>query len=392
MFNKIKISIIIPAYNAEDSLMKCINSILLQTYNNLQIIVIDDGSTDNTFNLSESLALKDNRIEVYHTENKGSVAARKFGLELSQGEYIGFVDSDDYIESNMFYALLELMVKHDLDFIHSGYIEEHENKKSIISNFEELLVESDDIASKIKFIAKYVLSEDEKHSITPSIWSKLFKAEFIKKCFLPLSDEQQYGEDFLCLCKCILESNRFMLYKKTMYHYVVKESSLSHVDYNTYMFREIGLWYHLIKLIEDYHCANSLKQELYYFLKRRMIHVLKKDTFLRVPIIKYYFKNINLIVDKSIIIFGAGCVGQDYYKQFSQYRRCNIVAWVDTNWNKYQLEYADVLGIDCITTLICDLIIIAVYNKEIARRIKANLIDMGINDTNIVWEKPGRYF
>ena len=104
--NDTKISIVVPVYNTELELPRCIDSIIKQTYSNLQIILIDDGSTDTSGKICDWYSTQDKRIEVYHTINNGSVIARKFGINISVGEYVGFVDSDDYIESNMFLEML----------------------------------------------------------------------------------------------------------------------------------------------------------------------------------------------------------------------------------------------------------------------------------------------
>ena len=96
-----RITVIVPVYNVERYINKCIDSIKNQTYSNLQIILVDDGSTDNSGKICDIYAMNDNRIEVFHTKNKGLVAARKFGILHAVGEYVGFVDSDDYIEPNM---------------------------------------------------------------------------------------------------------------------------------------------------------------------------------------------------------------------------------------------------------------------------------------------------
>lgn len=102
-----KISVIVPVYNSIDCLEKCVRSICAQTYTNLEILLIDDGSTDGTDRLCESLAAKDRRIRVYHKKNGGASSARNMGIGLASGAYLSFVDSDDYIEPDMY----ELMIK-----------------------------------------------------------------------------------------------------------------------------------------------------------------------------------------------------------------------------------------------------------------------------------------
>ena len=96
------ISVIVPVYNVEEYLDRCIESIVNQTYKNLEILLIDDGSTDNSYNICDKWAKKDNRIKVVHKENGGVSSARNVGLDVATGDYIGFVDSDDYISIDMY--------------------------------------------------------------------------------------------------------------------------------------------------------------------------------------------------------------------------------------------------------------------------------------------------
>ncbi|MDY2698718.1 MAG: glycosyltransferase family 2 protein [Lachnospiraceae bacterium] len=108
------ISVIIPVYNVVDLLPKCVDSIRRQTYRNLEIILVDDGSTDNSGALAEKMALEDKRIRVFHKENGGSSSARNLGISKAQGDYIGFVDSDDYIEPEMYEKLLATALEENL--------------------------------------------------------------------------------------------------------------------------------------------------------------------------------------------------------------------------------------------------------------------------------------
>ena len=116
------ISVIIPVYNIEAYIADCVESIMNQTYQNLQIILVDDGSDDGSGAICNQYADLDQRIEVIHQPNKGLVSARKNGLKRAKGDYIGFVDGDDYIETEMYERLLEEMQKSNADFIHSGLI------------------------------------------------------------------------------------------------------------------------------------------------------------------------------------------------------------------------------------------------------------------------------
>ena len=110
-----KISIIVPVYNVEKYLKKCIDSIVNQTYKNLEIILVDDGATDRSGEICDELAKLDNRIKVYHKKNGGLSDARNYGVERATGSYVGFVDSDDYIDAEMYEKLYEAITKEAAD-------------------------------------------------------------------------------------------------------------------------------------------------------------------------------------------------------------------------------------------------------------------------------------
>ena len=108
------ISVIVPVYNVEEYLTQCIESIINQTYTNLEIILVDDGSTDQSGKICDEYAIKDDRIQVIHKENRGVGSARNVGLDTSKGEYVSFVDSDDYVDKNYIKILLKQMLEHNV--------------------------------------------------------------------------------------------------------------------------------------------------------------------------------------------------------------------------------------------------------------------------------------
>lgn len=137
------ISIIVPIFNVENYLAECIESIQKQTYKNLEIILIDDGSTDQSGEICEHYARNDRRIMVIHQKNNGVVAARKCGLKRARGRYIGFVDGDDYINLDMYERLIQDIENTGADFVHSGFIENNKKyifeKKWLIYHLVELI-------------------------------------------------------------------------------------------------------------------------------------------------------------------------------------------------------------------------------------------------------------
>ena len=116
------ISVIVPVYNVENYLPRCLDSIINQTYTNLEILLVDDGATDNSGKLCDEYAQKDNRIRVFHKENGGVSSARNMGLDNATGEYIAFVDSDDYIDKCMYEIMLNSSVQNNADIVVCGYL------------------------------------------------------------------------------------------------------------------------------------------------------------------------------------------------------------------------------------------------------------------------------
>ena len=115
------ISVVVPAYNIENYIERCIKSILNQTYSNIEVIIVDDGSTDNTGSIIDKYALKDHRVIPLHKENGGVSSARMEGIDRAKGEWIGFVDGDDVIEENMYEVLLNNAIEYNADISHCGY-------------------------------------------------------------------------------------------------------------------------------------------------------------------------------------------------------------------------------------------------------------------------------
>lgn len=387
-----KITVIVPIYNAEAYLSKCIESILNQTYSNLEIILIDDGSTDQSGKICDDFAKQDRRIEVYHTINRGLVAARKWGLERSTGEFIGFVDADDYIEPNMFEVLFESICNSDADFVHTGYIEENENDREFIEvlDYNNGLYELQSDEDREDFLIRFVLRPESERFVSYSIWSKLYRSELIKSSYFLLQDDQQYGEDLYSLCLCILQSRRIYLKRCAMYHYVARNSSMSHLQKTDYYIKEMELIANLIKTIRNYNISsyNRLKEHICYFIKSKSLHLIEKSIEEPMLMPHFYFKNVNILRKKRIIIYGAGVVGQNYYAQFCRYNDIEIVAWFDSNWQRYQLEYTGIVGIDRIFDYVFDKIIIAVKDEVMAKEIQELLLGYGQPAEKIIWEKP----
>ena len=141
-----KISVIVPVYNVEKWLNKCIDGILVQSYNNLEIILVNDGSIDKSGNICDNYSKKDNRIKVFHNKNKGLSYSRNFGVKNSNGKYVMFVDSDDFIsDSNIIKKFINILERDKSDFIYTSYCRFDDGNKDKITEVLPINLDTEDI-------------------------------------------------------------------------------------------------------------------------------------------------------------------------------------------------------------------------------------------------------
>lgn len=208
------ISIIVPVYNIDNFLSKCLESIINQTYRYLEVILIDDGSTDKSGQICDQYKLLDSRIKVYHKKNEGVSVARNLGLEQATGDYIGFVDGDDYISSDMYEFLLSLIMQHDADIASCSYYIVNDGRLSEGkgTNKEHVLDNKQGIIKCIK-----------KQDFFGSIWTNLYKRSCISNLkFEPrLKRSEDYYFNFLAFCN----SRKAVHQGIPKYYYVSRQDS-----------------------------------------------------------------------------------------------------------------------------------------------------------------------
>lgn len=379
------ISVIVPIYNVDNCLRKCIESILHQTYKDLQILLVDDGSSDQSAAICDEYALKDDRVEVIHQENAGPTAARKAGLVLAKGEYIGFVDADDYIDPDFYQILLDDIVKYDVDFVHSGLIMEDNASETVMNQYESGAYVLEGM--RVEFIKAYILEIGSNVHMQHTLFSKLFKADLIKPCFLAVPDFLSRGEDLLGVCYCILNSKRIFLDRRAGYHYVMRSDSITHNSHMETVIEFGTLYKCIIDVFKEYGLFEDVREDLAAYFKNEYIMLLSQ---LSKRVLIYEFPDIEIVKEKSIVLYGAGMVGQNYYAQLCKYSDIDIIAWADRNYKEFHFDYKEIISKESITDQDFDLLVIAVMNESVAESIKQELICMGIPENKIIWRKPSQ--
>ena len=218
MNNDPLISIIIPCFNAEKTLEKCLESVVQQSYANLEIIIIDDGSTDETSLIYNKFQSNDERILVLKQQNSGVSKARNTGVKAATGDYICFVDSDDWAELNYCSELYSLLVGEnaDISIVEASYEDENGNVLCSKPISDEKIFDGNR--------ALVLLLEDQEIQSHP--WGKLFKADLLKNVHFP--ENLKCFEDYSTLFKIFNKAVKVVKSNEKLYHYIQREDSLSH--------------------------------------------------------------------------------------------------------------------------------------------------------------------
>ena len=208
------ITIVIPCYNCEKTVGKCIDSVVKQTYRNLQIIAINDGSTDNTLEVLKARADNDDRITVINQSNSGVSATRNLGIEEAKGEYISFIDADDYVEKEFIEKLFTEIIGNDAELSLCQY------STGIINQNQALL--ANQINSKGKLIYEMMLPRLD---IAAFVWNRLFRIDVLKKYGIRYNETVYACEDTLFNYQYMKRITRFAVCREHLYHYVINENS-----------------------------------------------------------------------------------------------------------------------------------------------------------------------
>lgn len=325
-----KVSVIIPVYNAEKFLDRCLLSVVNQTYKNLEIIVINDGSTDKSEEICLKFLSKDNRIKYYKIDNGGVSNARNYGLDVATGEYITFLDADDYIEENTYSDCIKIANTYNPDIIKFNFMLETENYYYNIDIHTECdtLITDKDYTEKVY---NHIFSSGD----YSNIWNAMIRRTIIKD--LRFNKNIKYGEDFLFMVQVLLESKSLYYIKEKYYHYIdniesatksykdekIKEQIIninivldtiysyikkSNFDKTTYKHRliadlngcydKIKKYSNYQKYLEIYEYMNTntaFKKTLSNFNKEEIINELPKDFKT-----KFYINKTNLLVKDYI--------------------------------------------------------------------------------------------
>lgn len=269
----VKVSVVVPVYNAEKYIDKCINSIIKQTLEDIEIILINDGSRDKSLEICKKYEHIDSRVRVIDKPNSGVSSSRNIGIDISTGEYITFIDADDWIESNMIENLYIKAKAYKGSIVISNYFRNYINKEHIVNlNIEDEYLENNEIKEKLIFPLIGNKHIDKKDSILGfrSPWAKLFRLDIIKEHNIRFREELTIYEDALFNIEFLSKVNRVIIDKNAYYHYFNNlNSTLNLYNENCWITNKM-----YIELVSEFLIENNYKNQIasrFIFMKLDLI-------------------------------------------------------------------------------------------------------------------------
>lgn len=390
------LSIVVPVYNVAPYLDRSIQSILGQTYQNLEAILVDDGSTDGSGEICEKYARQDSRVKLISQENQGASAARRNGIRLASGTYMSFVDPDDYIDLDLYERLMAC--RGNFDVVVSQWLRESEGgTRRCYDTFRPGAYET---PKDMEFLLRHLInislpggSVNIRPGIAAYLWNKLFRTELVKETVEEIKVDLAVSNDRPIIYGVMLKCRSVLITEICGYHYQVREGSIAHAaDKNCRHLKSACEFYGLMEamLEGDPRRAYLLPQvqlktaEDITRAPARMGFPEEAQLQLKTPI----FPFVNLLDGKKIALYGAGLLGSGYRRQILKWNACQIALWVDEGWEEYVRAGLEAGPVEGLLEAEYDFVVLAVSDRASAEGIRRKLTGMGIEDERILWRAP----
>lgn len=387
-----KVSVVVPVYNTAEYLPECIDSIRRQTLKEMEIICVDDGSTDRCLDILEAYAAQDERIRIIHKDNGGPASARKAGLRAASGQYIGFVDSDDWIEENMYELLYREAEGYQTDMVTCGFFLEGNYTTMHMDTIPQGLYDGKDMQGLRE---KAIFNIEEKASgIKASLCYKLFKRNLICEAQYKVPDGITMADDKMCLLTALLECNSVYVCHKALYHYRIRTNSIVHSGNAEYLLKVYAVYKYLQELFAHRHFTRDMRWQAEIYITELLYKGI--NTLLG-------FENRNLLwidpywldqipADSKIILYGAGELGKKYRKQLQSRKDIHYITCIDFSYERLNNEEFGVEDPGAVTGYDYDYIVITIKNPQKAANVREELRGLGIADDRILWFDQTEFF
>lgn len=377
-----KVSVIIPVYNAEKYLTCCLDSVAGQTLKDIEIICVNDGSTDKSAQILDAYAEKDSRIRVIHKENGGLVSARKTGVVAAAGEYVGYVDSDDWIEPDMYEKLYEKVWMHGCDIAASGLYRQFSDSAVEVTNTITAGVYGREAAREK--ILPHMLYNGIYYQmgVRPNLANKLFKMELLAGVQMDVSEDITNGEDVAVTYPCILKAEKIVLTDEIYYHYRQHDGSMTKTVGSRADLAGIkALYRHLKEAFHKGGAADIMMPQLNAYISNALVQRCF-DIYDREGEWFSAFGGGITAADK-VAVYGAGNFGRQVYGYAK--KKGIATLWADKRYDFYQKRGLDVISVEELTGNSFTYLLIAIIDEITAREVKKYLTEAGIVSEKIRW-------
>lgn len=281
-----KLSVIIPVYNVEEYLEQCIESVLKQAYSPFEVILVDDGSSDKSSSICDQYGREDKRIKVIHQPNQGHTIARQNGFRASDGDYILFIDSDDWVKGEMFTLMMDKAVKEKADIVQCGFIAvEQDVSIDAVSPYSPGVYDKKGLKEIIYPTMIYNKAE-QCFGVAPNMWNKIFKRTLAEKYIYRIDPRIRSGEDGLLTFACFMEAERVYNLQECFYCYRSREMSMCRItddkrlEENHILFQYYSEWLMPEKILQESikrYVVNQTLQAVEALMEKRSLHQIKKE-------------------------------------------------------------------------------------------------------------------
>lgn len=386
------VSVIVPVYNTEKYLPRCIESIQRQTYTNMEVILLNDGSTDGSKAICNSYAGKDARIRVVSQPNRGIIAAKKTALASCHGQYVMFVDSDDWIEEEQLEAMLNRMMAEDCSLVCANVIMDREGSTAWKRNrIPAGVYETGRIAGDL-----FYYKDTWEYGILPYSVAKLYPKRLLEDVLGRIEDSVRYAEDKAIVFGCVFQDIKVCFMEEGYYHYCIRDNSVCQSENPDYLV-ELTRFYRYVKKLFERHAQKE-------YLFRQLGHYLAVEARIAIdqklglaslenPIYRPSYEldpSVFCDAKKDVILYGAGKVGEDYREKLKESGGIRICGWVDKRFESCRAKGMDVCPVETLKGQRYDYVLVAVKQEPLFGEIKEELLHMGVEEDKIVWGKPLR--
>lgn len=365
-----KITVIVTVYNAEKYLKQCISSICSQSYNNLEIILINDGSTDGSLEICEDFAADDNRIMIVSIPNAGVVNARKEGIKRASGKYVSLIDADDWLEPNMFEKLYTTLVEKNVSVVMCGRYEESEDSTHAVRHGIPAGVYR--IGHNLDFFKNNLICLEGTFfdwGVFPSYWDKLFITEDIRPYLNNVDTRICMGNDGAGVYPYLCNINSACILDDCLYHYRQVETSLVHTHAND---SKLAVGFSVLyNFLNNINITNDDKYKItcqwhtytFFLMIPRLYIIIEKKGKERnlLP-----FENIEK--GSKVCIYGMGVYGCRLYEYLTESGYAEVVACIDRKYEELRSKGINAISIEMISGIEYDYLLIANTYEGVRKR------------------------